>query len=246
MNQFGKVGAFLIIPFIAILSFLLIANTFPFQDQFFTRMYPKPASHAAASITVTLTSSSVSPNPLTINVGDTVTWVNGDGANHMIMSSDGSFNSPVLAAGQNFSNTFQTPGTYTYYCMFHPSVTGTITVQAATATPNPTATPAPTSNSTATPNPTSNSTSSPTSTPTDSANGYLPIPSSMVLTPDTPTPKPTPTPKSTPTISPTATPDPSPTLEPTPSPTPKPKGFFQPVVNFFQSIISGFMSLFHH
>ena len=71
------------------------------------------------------------PNSLTIHVGDTVKWTNMDGATHTTTSDSGdpaSWNSGPLVTNATFSFTFTTPGTYTYHCMIHPFMTGTITV----------------------------------------------------------------------------------------------------------------------
>jgi plastocyanin len=65
---------------------------------------------------------------LTIPVGTTVTWTNRDGAQHSATADDGSFNTGLLATNQSASITFDTPGTYTYYCLLHPSMTATVIV----------------------------------------------------------------------------------------------------------------------
>ncbi|HEX8918324.1 MAG TPA: plastocyanin/azurin family copper-binding protein, partial [Chloroflexota bacterium] len=44
------------------------------------------------------------------------------------------------AAGHSYSFTFNQAGTFTYHCMIHPFMTGTITVQSAGTAPSPTAT----------------------------------------------------------------------------------------------------------
>jgi plastocyanin len=81
------------------------------------------------------------PADLTVAVGDTVTWTNNDSAPHTVTSSSGptSFDSGNLATGGTFSFTFDTAGTYAYFCEIHPDMTGTITVTAAAATTAPSA-----------------------------------------------------------------------------------------------------------
>jgi plastocyanin len=72
---------------------------------------------------------SFSPQTFAVPVGATVTWINHDNAAHMVMSADNRFKkSPVLKAGQRFSNTFATAGTYPYFCSIHPRMTGKIIV----------------------------------------------------------------------------------------------------------------------
>lgn len=68
---------------------------------------------------------------LTVEVGQTVTWVFTDGAPHSVTSEAGStenFDSAVIAAGSNYSYTFTQVGTNPYKCLVHPSMQGVITV----------------------------------------------------------------------------------------------------------------------
>ena len=63
--------------------------------------------------------SAYNPNEMVINIGDTVTWVHEDNTEHTVTSDDDLFNSGTLEFGDEFSLTFDTPGTYPYYCLFH-------------------------------------------------------------------------------------------------------------------------------
>src|SRR5215212_8146649 len=49
-----------------------------------------------------------------------------------------------MKPGTNFSQTFTTPGTYTYHCEIHPQMTGTVVVTEAAAAAAPAAPAAPT------------------------------------------------------------------------------------------------------
>ena len=72
------------------------------------------------------------PDVLTIKPGTKVTWTNQDGTTHQIGSDAGSsvaFSSDPLPDGASYQFTFSAPGTYTYHCLIHPSMTGTIVVQ---------------------------------------------------------------------------------------------------------------------
>jgi plastocyanin len=72
---------------------------------------------------------SFSPKTFTVPAGATVTWTNHDKVPHAVVSVDNQFQkSPVLKAGQTFSNTFATAGTYSYFCSIHPRMTGKIIV----------------------------------------------------------------------------------------------------------------------
>lgn len=80
------------------------------------------------------------PVDLTIDVGDTVIWTNTDGVQHTVTSDNGSTESfnGTLNPGATFSVTFTMVGSNPYHCIPHPSMTGTITVQAAPpACPDP-------------------------------------------------------------------------------------------------------------
>ena len=79
--------------------------------------------------TITIQNFSFSPNTLTINVGDTVTWQNNDSTIHRINASDGRFNSGEISHGDKFSYTFTKSGTYNYYCSIHTYMTGVVIVK---------------------------------------------------------------------------------------------------------------------
>jgi plastocyanin len=71
-----------------------------------------------------------SPKTVTVPVGATVIWTNQDNVQHVVVSADNRFKkSPQLKSGQRFSNTFETAGTYAYFCSIHPRMTGTIVVK---------------------------------------------------------------------------------------------------------------------
>jgi plastocyanin len=78
------------------------------------------------------------PDPIQVQVGDTVTWTNDDLESHTVTSgsngvSDNKFNSspnfiPLMASGTTFSHTFTEPGKYPYFCLLHPNMVGTVIV----------------------------------------------------------------------------------------------------------------------
>jgi len=69
-----------------------------------------------------------SPEDLTINVGDTVTWTNNDDSPHTVTADDDQFNSGNMNEGVTWSYTFTEAGSYDYHCNYHGSMTGTVTV----------------------------------------------------------------------------------------------------------------------
>ena len=81
---------------------------------------------------VDIQSMAFSPNTITIQVGDSITWTNLDSFSHTATSTSGpvAFDSGTLSNSQTFTFTFNTPGTYQYKCDFHSSMTATIVVDA--------------------------------------------------------------------------------------------------------------------
>lgn len=69
----------------------------------------------------------VSPN-IQVKVGTTFTWTNQDSVPHSVTFKNGMKDSGLLSQGQSFSYTFNTPGTYQYYCTVHPYMVATVTV----------------------------------------------------------------------------------------------------------------------
>jgi plastocyanin len=83
---------------------------------------------------VTVSNNVFTPADVTINAGETVTWTWGSGATSHSVQSTGSpsFPSSSILSGSvaTYSNTFDTPGTYSYDCVVHgTAMSGTVTVQ---------------------------------------------------------------------------------------------------------------------
>jgi amicyanin len=68
------------------------------------------------------------PANMQVRVGTTVTWTNQDSVPHSVTFKNGMKDSGLLTQGQSFSYTFNTPGTYQYYCTVHPYMVATVTV----------------------------------------------------------------------------------------------------------------------
>jgi plastocyanin len=80
---------------------------------------------------VTIENFTFNPQRLTVKAGGTVTWTNKDDIPHAIASTGAVFRSGALDTDDNYSFTFNTPGTYQYFCSLHPHMTGTIVIEAA-------------------------------------------------------------------------------------------------------------------
>lgn len=87
-----------------------------------------PASAHQSAITVDVVDFAFEPGTLTVPVGTTVTWTNRGERPHTITADDGSFDSGRLDPGEEFSFTFDTAGSFTYFCGFHPDMQGEIVV----------------------------------------------------------------------------------------------------------------------
>jgi plastocyanin len=81
------------------------------------------------SATVMIQIYSFIPATLTVPIGTTVTWTNMDGVAHTTTSDAGLWNSGSLNPGASFQRTFASAGTFTYHCMIHLFMHGTIVVQ---------------------------------------------------------------------------------------------------------------------
>jgi plastocyanin len=82
----------------------------------------------AASHVVTIERFEYDPVNLHASVGDTVTFTNLDRAPHTATARDGSFDTGFLGRNDSASITVTSAGTFDYICVFHPGMTGTITV----------------------------------------------------------------------------------------------------------------------
>lgn len=88
---------------------------------------PAPVAQARATThNVAITDYVFAPALLSIKAGDTVVWTNNDLARHTIESS--AFESPLIEQGKTYSHTFQTAGTFDYFCGPHPYMKATIRV----------------------------------------------------------------------------------------------------------------------
>src|SRR3972149_1964585 len=102
------------------------------------------ADHATASVSIPAgtsvpgceeTKECYIPYTVTIDPGGEITWSNDDSAAHTVTSGtakdgpDGNFDSSLFMAGTTFSvNTLDEEGTYPYFCMVHPWMTGEVMV----------------------------------------------------------------------------------------------------------------------
>ncbi|MCC7369101.1 MAG: DUF1929 domain-containing protein [Chloroflexi bacterium] len=104
-----------------------------------------PTGPTGSTVGVTIASFAFQPRTQNVFVGDTVVWTNQHDRTHSATSSGGFWDSGFLTPDSSFSQTFTTPGTYTYVCKIHQSMTGAIVVS---ERPTPTVPPVTTIDST--------------------------------------------------------------------------------------------------
>jgi plastocyanin len=70
-----------------------------------------------------------------VNVGGTVSWMNGSDAPHTVTSDSGSeLASPTIGAAKTYGHAFAATGTFRYHCTIHTYMTGKVVVLAAGVT----------------------------------------------------------------------------------------------------------------
>lgn len=76
---------------------------------------------------VSITDSGFTPAEVSIRAGQTIAWTNDGTTQHTVTWGD--VDSGGIAQGDTYSHTFEQAGTYDYFCRYHPSQKGTVTVQ---------------------------------------------------------------------------------------------------------------------
>jgi plastocyanin len=85
---------------------------------------------AAAAARVTIRALKYSPETIEIRKDETIEWANDDLTPHTVTSEGGGdLNSGSIDAGTSWRHTFSSPGTFPYFCTFHPEMKGVVVVQ---------------------------------------------------------------------------------------------------------------------
>ena len=87
------------------------------------------ATAGAATISVQIKSTGFSPNNISLNHGDQITWKNTDKVDHQVVADDGSFASPILHAGQSYTTTFNRAGTFRFHDSYAATHKGKVVVK---------------------------------------------------------------------------------------------------------------------
>ena len=73
-------------------------------------------------------SSQFVPVEILVNVGDTIRWVNRDIVPHTATADDKSWDSKLIASGQEWEMTVERDSFTSYFCAFHPGMKANIRV----------------------------------------------------------------------------------------------------------------------
>src|SRR5215208_4207453 len=139
-----------------------------------------PAASAQDEMTVSIQDFFFDPGQLTVAPGTTVTWVNKGQAPHTTTADDGTWDSGTLQPGEDFSFTFDQPGTYTYHCSIHPDMTASVKVSGGgEATSSASASMSPSASASASPS--ASASASPTATLPGTGGISLPLVAAVAL-----------------------------------------------------------------
>jgi plastocyanin len=83
---------------------------------------------ATGEVAGTIQDNTFDPNPVTLTVGQTVTFTNEDSIAHTITLDDGSCDTGNIEGGASAGMTFSAAGSYPFHCNIHSSMTGTFEV----------------------------------------------------------------------------------------------------------------------
>jgi plastocyanin len=89
---------------------------------------PAPSGDAVRAEKVEIVEFTYEPDPVTIEAGGKVIWINRDSAPHTATADDGSFDTGTLEEGKLGSESFKDAGSYPYFCEIHPDMRGTVEV----------------------------------------------------------------------------------------------------------------------
>jgi plastocyanin len=89
---------------------------------------PPPPTEGVAAV-VDMRQIEFTPRVIRIRAGQSVEWVNSDPVVHTGTATDRSWGSELIDEGERFIHRFDRPGTYEYFCIPHPMMTGVVIVE---------------------------------------------------------------------------------------------------------------------
>ncbi len=90
---------------------------------------PTPQVSSPSEVKISISGFKFVPSEVTVKAGTKVTWTNQDGAAHTVEGGAGMMKSDDLAKGESYSVVMSKPGTYSYACGIHPSMSGKVVVE---------------------------------------------------------------------------------------------------------------------
>ncbi|MDP2903034.1 MAG: cupredoxin family copper-binding protein [Methylovulum sp.] len=88
----------------------------------------------AETVTINIKDFKFQPDNKTINLGDSVKWLNQDSFPHTSTANNNLWDSANLLSGASFTRIFDKAGKFIYHCHIHPGMTGTVIVRTAEQT----------------------------------------------------------------------------------------------------------------
>ena len=88
-----------------------------------------PVVATASDVTVDIRDFVFIPADLTVNAGSRVTWVNYDSAPHTATGTTDNWDTGRLDRNDRGSVVFDRPGSFPYFCIYHPNMKGAVTVR---------------------------------------------------------------------------------------------------------------------
>jgi plastocyanin len=83
-----------------------------------------------ADMAIKMQKESFVPAKTAVAAGTRITWTNTDSVPHSVTANDKRFDSGPILPGKSFQWMADGGGTIAYHCIFHPSMTATLTVRA--------------------------------------------------------------------------------------------------------------------
>ncbi|MDQ4045294.1 MAG: cupredoxin family copper-binding protein [Chloroflexota bacterium] len=85
---------------------------------------------ASAGVQVDIKDFAYNPDPVMVKAGQSVTWTNHDSVPHTATGQDREvLQSGTLNQGESYTQAFDTPGSFEYFCEFHPNMKGVVNVE---------------------------------------------------------------------------------------------------------------------
>jgi plastocyanin len=89
----------------------------------------RPGAAARDTVRTSIRNLAYAQSRIEVTAGTTIVWRNNDQVDHTVTATDGSWDSGIIRPGQSWQRTFDTVGTFEFFCTPHPFMKGTVTVR---------------------------------------------------------------------------------------------------------------------